>query len=320
MRSVSDDIQLFPPIAPLRTKRLEVGDGHLLYIEEIGNPDGIPVVFLHGGPGAGISPTHRRMFDPALFRVILFDQRGAGQSRPFAETRANSTWHLVKDMELIRETFEIDRWIVFGGSWGSTLGLAYGICHPERCLGFVLRGIFLGSDAEVDWFINGMGRFFPEAWDRFRHFLPATERADLLAGYAKRLMDPSPSMAIPAAEAWSSYENSCATLRAELRGGGGRMALSLARLEAHYFVHHCFLKDRQLLDNIARLEGVPAVIVQGRHDVICPPDTAATLAKAWDSAELVMVEDAGHSAFEPGILKALISGLARMASRVEAAE
>lgn len=318
MRSPAEDFPLFPPVAPLRTRRLDVGDGHLLHIEECGNPDGIPVVFLHGGPGAGISPTHRRIFDPDLFRVILFDQRGSGQSRPFAETKDNTTPKLIEDIEAIRESFGIDQWIIFGGSWGSTLGLAYGIAHPDRCLGFVLRGIFLGTTPEIDWFLYGMKSFFPEAWDRFSHFLPEADRADLLAGYLKRLDHPSPSIAIPAAEAWSSYENSCATLRAELRGGGGRMALSLARMEAHYFKHQCFMEDGHILRHINRIETIPGIIVQGRHDVICPPHTASDLAKAWAASELVMVEDAGHSAFEPGVIKALISGMARMASRITA--
>ena len=316
MRSQYEGETLFPPIAPIKTVRLETGDGHLLYVEESGNPHGIPVVFLHGGPGAGISSIHRRLFDPSLFRVILFDQRGSGKSRPFAETRDNSTWHLVDDIEMIRQHFGIEQWIIFGGSWGSTLGLAYGIRHPERCLGFILRGIFLGTDSEVDWFMNGMGQFFPEAWDRFSHFIPETERGDLLTAYSRRLMQESPSIAIPAADAWSSYENSCSTLRAELRGGGGRVALSLARLEAHYFKHHCFLEDEPILENIHRIGRIPSIIIQGRHDVICPPHTASTLAKAWDQSELVMIEDAGHSAFEPGVLKALITALGRMAQRV----
>jgi len=316
MRSYSEEQHLFPPIAPRRHFRLETGDGHRIYVEECGNPDGIPVVFLHGGPGAGISPTHRRMFDPELFRVVLFDQRGAGQSEPFASVENNTTWHLVADMEMIRTYLGIDRWIIFGGSWGSTLGLAYGITHPGRCLGFVLRGVFLGSAAEVDWFLHGMGKFYTEAWDRFVHFLPEPERDDLLASYGKRLMSSSPAISIPAAESWSSYENSCATLKAETRGGGGKMALSLARMEAHYFLNRCFLEEGQLLDGMAALADKPGLIVQGRMDVICPPRVATNLAKAWPRAELKMIEAAGHSAFELGILQALISGLAWMASEI----
>ena len=318
MRSFSEDDALFPPIAPRATTRIDVGDGHNLYVEDCGNPDGIPVVYLHGGPGAGISPLHRRFFDPELFRVILFDQRGSGQSRPFAETNANSVWHLIHDMEVIRQHFGIDQWVIFGGSWGSTLGLVYGINHPDRCLGFVLRGIFLGSRPEINWFMQDMGRFYPEAWDRFIHGLPQSEQHDPLTHYHKRLMDSSPSLYIPAAESWSAYENSCATLSAELRGGGGRMALSLARLEAHYFVHDCFLDDGYILKNVDALSGLPAVIVQGRHDVICPPHSASDLAKAWPDAELKMVDDAGHSALEPGVLKELLSALRRMPRLISA--
>ena len=316
MRSVAEDQQLFPPRVPLSTTRLEVGDGHNLYVEECGNPDGIPVVFLHGGPGAGISPVHRRMFDPDLFRVILFDQRGSGQSRPFGSITANTTPHLIADMELIRAHYGIDQWVVFGGSWGSTLGLAYGIAYPHRCLAFVLRGIFLGTRAEVDWFLYDMGKFYPEAWDRFVHALPEAEQGDLLEHYFNRLTSSSPSISIPAAESWSAYENSCATLRAEIRGGGGRMAVSLATLEAHYFRHNCFLEDGYILENIDRIAHLPAVVVQGRHDVICPPVSASDLVKAWPEAELKMVDNAGHSALEPGILQELLSGLRRVARRV----
>ena len=319
MRSQYEGDSLYPPTSPRQTLRVETGDGHSLYVEECGNPDGLPVVFLHGGPGAGITSVHRRFFDPALFRVILFDQRGAGQSRPFADTRNNTTWNLIGDMELIRERFGIGKWIVFGGSWGSTLGMAYGQRHPDRCLGFVLRGVFLGTDAEVDWFLNGMGRFFPEAWERFREFIPEEERGDLLTAYARRLMEESPSISIPAVDAWSSYENSCSTLRAELRGGGGRKALSLARLEAHYFMNQFFLGKEPILDNIYRIGHLPAIIVQGRHDAICPPHTAWQLTRCWnrdsENAELVIVEDAGHSAFEPGVLKALVSALGRIAHK-----
>ena len=312
MRSFSENDQLFPPIAPLRTHRLDVGAGHNLYVEESGNPDGIPVIYLHGGPGAGVSALHRQFFDPDLYRIILFDQRGSGQSRPFAEVSNNTTWDLVEDIEKIRRYFGIDKWVVFGGSWGSTLALVYGINNPDQCLGFILRGIFLGTKPEIDWFMNDMGRFYPEAWDRFIHALPPSERDDLLFNFHRRLVDASPSIYIPAAEAWSGYENSCATLASELRGGGGRMGLSLARLEAHYFVNKCFLEDDYIIDNISVLEGKPATIVQGRHDVICPPVSASNLAKHWHSAHLKLVDDAGHSALEPGILKALMSALKQM--------
>jgi proline iminopeptidase len=317
MRSISPENTLFPPVIPTATHRLDVGDGHNLYIEDCGNPGGIPVIFLHGGPGAGLSSMHRRMFDPDLFRVILFDQRGSGQSRPFGAIQNNTTADLVRDIELIRQHFGIDKWIVFGGSWGSTLGLVYGITHPERCLGFVLRGIFLGTRPEIDWFLYGMGKFYPEAWERFVNIIPEHERHDLLAAYAKRLTSEKPSVYIPAAESWSAYENSCATLHAELRGGGGRISVSLARLEAHYFINRCFLEDNFILTNIHAISGLPAVIVQGRHDVICPPNSASELAGRWPDADLEIISDAGHSALEPGILSALISGMSRIAAHQE---
>jgi proline iminopeptidase len=316
MRSVSPENTLFPPTEPVATHRLDTGEGHDLYIEDCGNPDGIPVIFLHGGPGAGISPVHRRMFDPDLFRVILFDQRGSGQSRPFGGIENNTTPDLVRDIEMIREYFSIEKWIVFGGSWGSTLGLVYGITNPERCFGFVLRGIFLGTQPEINWFLYGMGKFFPEAWDRFVHAIPERERSDLLSAYAKRLMSDNPSLYIPAAESWSAYENSCATLHAELRGGGGRTSVSLARLEAHYFINKCFIEDGFILDNIDVISHLPGVIVQGRHDVICPPHSAYGLVEEWPGAELKIVNDAGHSALEPGILSALVSGMSGIAAHL----
>lgn len=316
MRSLAQDQQLFPPRVPIGTHRIDVGDGHNLYVEECGNPDGIPVVFLHGGPGAGISPIHRQLFDPELFRVILFDQRGSGQSRPFGAIADNTTQALVADLELIRAYFGIEQWLVFGGSWGATLALVYGISHPERCLGFVLRGVFLGTAAEVRWFLYDMGRFYPEAWDRFVNALPPHEQDDLLENYYRRLTSSSPSISIPAAESWSAYENSCATLRAELRGGGGRMAVSLATLEAHYFRNNCFLEDGFILNNMEKIDQLPCIIVQGRHDVICPPISASNLAKAWPKAELKMVDNAGHSALEPVVLQELMSGLQRIAGMI----
>ncbi len=307
MHSDNQKTYLFPPIDPFKKHRLDTKDGHDLYIEEIGNPAGTPVLFLHGGPGAGISDIHRQMFDPDLFRVVLFDQRGSGRSRPFGSIENNTTWHLVADIEAIRAHLGIDQWVIFGGSWGSTLGLVYGITYPQRCLGFVLRGIFLASRDEIDWFLYEMGRFYPEAWQRFVSFLPENERDNLLASYHKRLVDVSPAVAIPAADAWASYENSCATLNAEMRGGGGRISLSLARLEAHYFHQKCFLDEGYILDNISTLKHYPAVLIQGRHDVICPPISAMKLAKSWEGAELIIVDDAGHSAFELGILFRLVS-------------
>jgi proline iminopeptidase len=256
------------------------------------------------------------MFDPTRFRAVLFDQRGSGQSRPFASVANNTTDHLVADMERIRNHLGIDSWLVFGGSWGATLALVYGIRHTEHCLGFILRGVFMGTKAEIDWFLYDMKRFYPEAWQRFASFIPEHEQHDLLAAYASRLMGDDANISMAAAEQWSAYENSCATLKAEMRGGGGRMALSLARMEAHYFCHNCFLPDHYIADHIDHLDGIPAAIIQGRHDVICPPFSAHMLAERWQSATITLVDDAGHSAFEPGILSSLLSALDRISRSV----
>lgn len=309
MRSLDQLDRLYPPVTPFARHRLDTGDGHVLYVEECGNPDGIPVIFLHGGPGSGISAMHRRMFNPDRYHAILFDQRGCGQSRPFASTEHNSTDHLVADIEQIRTHLGIDNWIVFGGSWGATLSLVYGIRHPDRCRGFVLRGVFLGTRPEINWFLYDMRRFYPEAWERFSQFIPEDERHDLLGAYWRRLSDRDQSIALTAAEQWSAYENSCATLKAEMRNGGGRMALSLARMEAYYFVNDCFLPPDYILTHIDRLKGKRAYIIQGRHDVICPPFSANALASKWPSAKMTMIDDAGHSAFEPGILASILQAL-----------
>lgn len=316
MRSSDYYDRLHPPITPYARHRIDTGDGHSLYVEECGNPDGMPVIFLHGGPGSGVSAMHRRMFDPTRFRAVLFDQRGSGQSRPFASVANNTTDHLVADMERIRNHLGIDSWLVFGGSWGATLALVYGIRHTEHCLGFILRGVFMGTKVEIDWFLYDMKRFYPEAWQRFASFIPEHEQHDLLAAYASRLMGDDANISMAAAEQWSAYENSCATLKAEMRGGGGRMALSLARMEAHYFCHNCFLPDHYIADHIDHLDGIPAAIIQGRHDVICPPFSAHMLAERWQSATITLVDDAGHSAFEPGILSSLLSALDRISRSV----
>jgi proline iminopeptidase len=274
-------------------------------------------VFLHGGPGAGSAPVHRRFFDPRHYRIVLFDQRGAGRSTPPAGIEANTTWHLVDDMEALRRHLGIERWLVFGGSWGATLALAYGIRHPERCAGFVLRGVFLGRDEEVDWFLHGMGRVFPEAGRAFTEFLPAAERSDLLAAYHARLTDPDPARHRPAARAWAAYETACSTLLPPPADGAAlalndAAALSLARLSAHYFRHRLFLADSPLLDNLAAIRRLPCVIVQGRYDMVCPIATAEALHRAWPGSELVVVPDAGHSAFEPGVRAALVAATERM--------
>ena len=299
---------LFPPVEPNRSGTLRLDGLHGMYWEESGNPRGVPVLFLHGGPGAGCTPAYRRFFDPYVYRIVLFDQRGAGRSTPAAETRDNTTAHLVGDIERLREHLGVRRWLLFGGSWGSTLALAYGEAHPERVLGFVLRGVFLGTRPEVDWFLNSMGTVFPEAAREFRALIPAEERGDLLAAYHRRLMHPDPAIHLPAARAWSRYESACSTLRssAGAAGAADRSALGLARIEAHFFMNDMFLEPDQLLRDLARVRHLPATIVQGRYDMICPMVTADRLARAWPGARLQVVEDAGHSAMEPGIRAALV--------------
>jgi len=297
---------LFPPIEPFDHGLLDVGGGHRLYWEQSGNPAGVPAVFLHGGPGAGAAPVHRRFFDPSHYRIIVFDQRGAGRSRPHAEIRSNTTPALIQDLEILRRHLHVDRWLVFGGSWGATLALAYGIAHPVRCLGLVLRGIFLATRAEVDWFLDGMSAIFPEAWRAFSEFLPEDERPTLLESYFRRLTAADPVVHMPAVAAWNAYENACSTLRMKSpdRLSGG--SLSLARIEAYYFLNAMFMDDGHILANIGQLAGIPAAIIQGRYDIICPIRAADALARAWPGSRYVVVPDAGHSAMEPGIRSALI--------------
>ncbi len=301
---------LFPSLEAYRTGTLTVDPLHTLYFEESGNPQGTPVVFLHGGPGAGASPLHRRFFDPQHYRIIIFDQRGAGRSRPLGEIRGNTPDDLVADIETLRAHLEIDRWHVFGGSWGSTLGLLYAQAHPERCISLVLRGIFLMRSHELNWFLYGIKNFFPEAWRRFAEFLPEAERGDLMEGYHRRLMDPDPAIHLPAAKSWSAYEAACSTLMPNAHhvasAGADGHALSIARLEAHFMRNTKLEPETRILDNVDRIRSIPAVIVQGRYDVICPPATAMDLHAAWPEAGFVMVSDAGHSAIEPGIRRALI--------------
>jgi proline iminopeptidase len=307
---------LFPPIEPYQAGMLPVDYHHTIYWEQSGNPKGVPVVFLHGGPGSGATPIHRRFFDPAFYRIIVFDQRGAGRSTPLGSIVDNTTAHLIGDLEHLRGHLGIERWLVFGGSWGSTLALAYGEEHPKRCLGFVLRGIFLCRKSEVDWFLHGMRTLFPEPWRAFSGFLPPDERGDLLENYYRRLIDPDPQVHMPAARAWSTYEGSCSTLLPSpdtvSAFGENRMALGLARLEAHYMKHGIFLPEADLLAKVGRLRQIPAIIVQGRYDAVCPIVTADELARAWPEAHYVVVPDAGHSAMEPGIRTQLLSAVDRM--------
>jgi proline iminopeptidase len=307
---------LYPPVPRQTSGMLPLDGGHTMYWEEAGSPRGQPAVFLHGGPGAGAAADHRRFFDPGHYRIVVFDQRGAGRSTPLGETRANTTQHLLDDLERLRRHLGIDRWLVFGGSWGSTLALAYAERHPERVTGLVLRGIFLARAREIAWFLTGMRAFFPEAWDRFARFLPEDARGDLLHGYLERLLDPDPAVHMAAARAWSTYEGSCSTLlpspETVAAFGEDRTALGLARLEAYYFANRVFLEEGQLLRDAHRLQSIPGTIVQGRYDVICPPESAWELKQAWPAAQYVIVPDAGHSAMEPGIRRALVAATERM--------
>lgn len=307
--------ELFPPIDPYQTGTLAVDDLHTLYWEQSGNPRGVPVLFLHGGPGAGASPTHRRFFDPAHYRIVVIDQRGAGRSTPLGELRDNTTDLLVADLEVLRRKLGIERWHVFGGSWGSTLSLAYAQAHPERCLGLILRGIFLMRKSEIDWFLYSMRTLFPEAWAAFAAHIPEGERGDLLESYWSRLTSSDPAVRIAAARVWSVYEGSCSSLlpSPELIAASGEdnHALGLARIEAHYFRNNRFTPEDRLLRDVHKVRHIPAVIVQGRYDVVCPIVSADELHRAWPEAEYRVVPDAGHSAMEPGIRAALVQATER---------
>jgi len=308
---------LYPPLEPRRSGWLPAGAGHRLYWEESGNPDGPAVIFLHGGPGAGSAPVHRRFFDPQHWRIVLYDQRGAGRSLPAASILDNTTDHLVADTEALRQHLGIERWLLFGGSWGSTLALAYGETHPERVTGFILRGVFLFRRWEVQWFLQGMGTFFPEAERAFREFLPEDERAEPLPAYYHRLIDADPSVHLPAAQAWCAYEEACSRLVPD--PGDPRpaaSALAMARIEAHYMVKRGFMVEGELLRKLRRIRALPAIIVQGRYDMVCPIRTAEEVARAWPGSELVVVPDAGHAALEDGIRAALVAATDRMRDRL----
>ena len=314
--------EFYPDIEPFEQGMLPLDGTHSMYWEQSGNPHGVPVVFLHGGPGAGAGPKHRRFFDPAFYRIVIFDQRGAGRSTPLGELKDNTTPHLLADIERLRSHLAIERWLVFGGSWGSTLALAYAEHHPDRCLGLVLRGIFLCRGAEIDWFLMGLRNLFPEAWRKLVAPLAAAERSDyqaMLRAYYRRLIHPDPAVHMPAAHAWSVYEASCSTLlpNPELVAhfDSDVVALGLARIEAHYFMHNIFLPDNFLLDNVAKIRHLPTIIVQGRYDAVCPIVSADDLVQAWPEAEYHIIDDAGHSAFEPGIRRALIGAMEKFKTR-----
>ena len=306
---------LFPEIGPFQTGYLPLTGGHLMYWEQVGHPQGRPVLFLHGGPGAGAGAVHRRFFDPDFWRIVIFDQRGAGRSRPLGSLEHNSTPDLVGDIETLRRHLGIDRWLLFGGSWGSTLALAYAQGFPERVAGMVLRGVFLGRPAEVDWFLHGLRAVFPDAHANFVGFLPENERHDILGAYLRRLTDPDPSVHLAAARAWSIYEGSCSTLlpspETVVSFAQDRSALGLARIEAYYFANELFLPPAGLLAHMDKIARVPGEIVQGRYDMVCPAVSAFDLAAAWPSARMTIVPDAGHSALDPGVRRALVSAVER---------
>ncbi|MCP3164712.1 prolyl aminopeptidase [Myxococcus qinghaiensis] len=312
---------LYPPLEPYRMGRLRVSMLHELYFEECGNPKGKPVVFVHGGPGGGTDAKQRRFFDPAAYRIILFDQRGCGRSTPHASLEENTTWDLVADMERLREHLGIERWQLFGGSWGSTLSLAYAQTHPERVTELVLRGIFLLRKQELDWFYQrGASALFPDAWEHYLAPIPPAERHDLLGAYHRRLTSADASTRHEAARAWSVWEARTSYLHPNpelvARNSADGFALAFARIECHYFMNRGFLRsDTQLLDDVPRIRHLPAVIVQGRYDVVCPPESAWALHQAWPEAELVIVPDAGHSANEPGTTSALVEATDRFRPR-----
>jgi proline iminopeptidase len=303
--------ELYPPIEPNHTGFLDVDSGHRLYYEECGNPKGKPVVFLHGGPGGGCTPGMRRFWNPDVYRIVLFDQRGSGQSTPHANLDNNTTWDLVNDIEMLRAALQIDRWQVFGGSWGSTLALAYCQKHPDRVTEIVLRGIFMLRKKEIDWFYqHGASEIFPDRWQHYLEPIPRSERGDLLKAYYQRLTSDDSEIRLAAAKAWSVWEGTTSTLlpNAEIADafGEAEMALALARIECHYFMNHGFMEDDQLIKDVDKIRNIPAVIVQGRYDVVCPVVSAWELAQAWPEADLRIVPDAGHAAFEPGNVHELI--------------
>lgn len=308
----------YPPIEPYAAGMLDVGDGHAVYYERCGTPGAKPAVFLHGGPGGGIAPDHRRLFDPARYDILLFDQRGCGRSTPHAGLDANTTWHLVGDIERLRMLAGVDRWLVFGGSWGSTLALAYAETHPDRVSELVLRGIYTCTQAELDWFYQfGVSEMFPDKWERFVAPIPEAERGDMMRAYHRRLTGDDPAVQVAAARAWSLFEGETITLLPDpersAQHGDGHYALAFARLEAHYFVHGCWLEPGQLLRDATRLRAIPGTIVHGRYDMPCPARYAYALHKAWPEADFHLIEGAGHAYSEPGILDQLIRATDRYA-------
>jgi len=315
-------IKRFPDIRPYKTQFIAVTKPHQLYVEESGNPDGIPVLFVHGGPGGGTSATDRCFFDPEKYRIILFDQRGAGRSTPHALLDDNNTTALIDDIEVIRATLKVERWVVFGGSWGSTLGLLYAQQYPELVLGLILRGIFLCRDEDIQWFYqDGAGRIYPDYWQQYSQVIPEEERGDMVAAFYRRLTGENELERMAAAKAWSIWEGHCATLHSNHemveRFASPHMAMAMARIEAHFFINKAFIKPNQIIDNAHRLKDIPGTIVHGRYDMICPVNQAFALSDAWPSAKLEIIADAGHASSERGITDALVRATNRLAFHLE---
>jgi proline iminopeptidase len=312
--------ELYPPIEPYNQATLQVSNLHSIYFEESGNPQGKPVVFLHGGPGGGSIPEYRQYFDPTQWRIVIFDQRGCGKSTPHAELQENTTWDLVSDIEKLRVSLGIEKWVVFGGSWGSTLSLAYSETHPERCKGLILRGIFMLRQKELRWFYQeGTSYIFPDAWEEYVKPIPEEERHDFISAYYRRLTSPDLETRLEAARAWSVWEASTSKLLQDPNlmavFGGDNFADAFARIECHYFMNNGFFEpEDQLLRNVDRIRHIPGVIVQGRYDVVCPMISAWELHRAWPEAEFIVVPDAGHSMMEPGIRSALIEATDKFAT------
>ena len=313
--------ELYPASKPYVSHSIKVDAPHVLHVEEYGNPDGIAVVFLHGGPGGGCEPYHSRFFDPEFYRIILFDQRGCGKSTPHAELEGNNTQALVADMEVIRERLGINQWLVFGGSWGSTLALVYAQTHPLHVLGLILRGIFLCREKEIQWiYQEGASRLAPDYWQDYLNVIPADERGDMLTAYHRRLTSEDEVTRMAAARAWSIWEGRTATLlgREEVVAhfADPYVALAIARIECHYFVNKSFLSDNQILNNLSKISHIPGIIIQGRYDIICPMESAWELHQLWPNSSLEIIDDAGHAASEPGILSALVQACDDMADKL----
>ncbi len=316
-------LSYYPAIKPYRQDTLAVGDPHELYFEECGNPEGIPILFVHGGPGAGCTEDHRRYFDPNIYRIILFDQRGSGQSTPHANLTDNTTQALVSDMEKLREHLGIEVWVLFGGSWGSTLSLVYAETHPERVIGMILRGVFLNRRHDVDWLFNGAGAnfIFPDYWEEFINAIPNNHNGSYVDAYHKILTGTDELARMSAAKAWATWEARCSTLEPDPDIvswlSEPHMALSLSRIECHYFVNHCFLRENQILEDVEKISNIPGIIVHGRYDIVCSLENAWQLHRVWPNAQLHIIRDAGHASIEPGIVDALVRATQEMSEQLQ---